>query len=56
MVAKVLVKYEPVKAIDSWAPVRMEDSYESSGQIVKGVATYTNHRLFRTAARISPRS
>jgi hypothetical protein len=56
MVAKVLVKYEPVKAIDSWAPVRMEDSYESSGQIVKGVATYTNHRLFRTAARIIPRS
>lgn len=54
--AKVLIAYSQVKAIESWAPVRMEESYESSGQIVKGVATYSNHRMFRTGARIIPPS
>jgi hypothetical protein len=54
--AKVLIKYAQVKTIASWAPIRMEESYESSGQIVKGIATYSNHRLFRTAARILPPS
>jgi len=52
MEATVLIKYAQVRSIDSWAPVRMEESFQSGSQIVKGVATYSNHRLFRTSARI----
>lgn len=48
----VITEFAYVPAVDAWAAVRMEETLESMTERVHGVATYSNHRLFRTSARI----
>jgi hypothetical protein len=48
-------RFGPVPGLDAWVPLSMEDSYEVEGRAeerMKGSASYTNHRLFQTSARI----
>jgi hypothetical protein len=51
--SRVNTRYGPMASADILVPVRMEDDYEMPArERVAGIATYINHRLFQTAARI----
>jgi hypothetical protein len=51
--SRVNTRYAPVATGNVLVPVRMEDEYEvPQRERVSGVATYTNHRLFQTGARV----
>jgi hypothetical protein len=51
--SRVKTTYGTAPGLAMLAPVKMEDEYEMrGGERVTGVATYTNHRLFQTGARI----
>jgi hypothetical protein len=51
--ASTRTRFDIVPSIDGMVPVRMEDEYNLPGiEVGRGSATYTNHRLFRTAGRI----
>lgn len=53
MTSTTRIRYGAVASVEAWVPVRMEDGYAlDRGETVTGVATYSNHRLFRTSARI----
>jgi hypothetical protein len=51
---RVKMRYGSVPSVqEGWVPLRMEDDYDvPQFERLRGVATYTNHRLFRTRARI----
>lgn len=51
---RVTVAYGAVPAIsEGWVPLRMEERYDAPQlERLRGVALYTNHRLFRTAGRV----
>jgi hypothetical protein len=53
-ISRVLVRFGPVATIqEGWVPVRLEEEYDVRRvERLHGVATYSNHRLFRTGARI----
>jgi hypothetical protein len=53
LTSRVDTQYGPMSGAAVFVPIRMDDAYEMpSRERVSGVATYTNHRLFRTGARI----
>ena len=51
---RVKTRYGPVPSIqEGWVPLRLEDRYEVPRlERLRGVATYSNHRLFRTGGRV----
>lgn len=49
---RVITDFAYVQAVDTWAPVRMEERVENEYERIAGLATYTKHRAFRTAGRI----
>jgi hypothetical protein len=49
---RVITDFAHVAAVDTWAPVRMEERFEHQFERIAGLATYTKHRAFRTAGRI----
>jgi len=48
----VVTDFAYVASVDAWAAVRMEERFQTASERITGIATYTNHRLFRTSARI----
>jgi hypothetical protein len=50
----LVTTFNRVAALDLVLPVSLEESYETSTEIVVGTATYDNYRRFETDARILP--
>ena len=51
----IISRFGPVPGLEAWVPLSMEDTYEvetRAEERMKGVASYTNHRIFQTSARI----
>ena len=55
MFARIAAAFGPVPGVDPWVPLRMTDEYDVHARFDESLtaeATYTNHRLFQTDARI----
>jgi hypothetical protein len=50
---RVITDFAYVESVNTFAPVRMEERFESDRERIAGLATYTRHRAFRTAGRIT---
>jgi hypothetical protein len=51
---RVVTEFGAVSSVpDGWVPLRLRESYDGRGlEQLKGAATYSNHRVFRTSGRI----
>ena len=55
LLTTTIVRYGRVATIDGLVPIRMTEEFDVPGvERGRGVATYSNHRLFRTTARVIP--